>query len=154
MLVAKPKSIFTWGFDVFYGNAEIASIDTSWIREKGSFHFEGNNYQLVKAGAFSKEFSLLENGETIATATKTTLIRSFEVNFGKETYILRAAHPITRKFVVELMETTVGTISPEHPFTRRCQIELPESIPIPVQMFMFWLVLLMWRRASNAGAAS
>ena len=95
MLITKPKSIFTWGFNVIYGNEHIATIDTTWIREKGSFFFGGNNYQLMKAGAFSKDFSLLENGKTIATATKTTLIRSFEVNFGEETYILRAAHPFT-----------------------------------------------------------
>jgi hypothetical protein len=32
---------------------------------------------------------------------------------------------------------------------RKAIIELPESLSLPVQVFFFWLVLVLWRRAAQ-----
>ena len=34
-----------------------------------------------------------------------------------------------------------------------CVIDLPPDIPLPAQLFLFWLVLVLWRRAAAAEAA-
>jgi hypothetical protein len=33
-------------------------------------------------------------------------------------------------------------------------VEFPGDLPVPVQVFLFWLVALMWRREQNAAAGS
>jgi hypothetical protein len=32
--------------------------------------------------------------------------------------------------------------------------KFPNDLSVPVQVFLFWLVVLMWRRQNNAAAAS
>ena len=36
---------------------------------------------------------------------------------------------------------------PDHCSTPRRTIDLPDDIVLPVKTFLFWLVVLMWRRA-------
>lgn len=154
MLQGIPKSIFSWGFEVCDGSGPIAVMDVRWMSEGGDFEYQGRQYELRKAGVLSGEFSLQENSNVIAEATKTTCVRSFDVRYAQQHYCLRAASPFTRRFVVAQDGRIIGEIGPEHPFTRRSRLDLPENVPVPVQVFMFWLVILMWRRASNSAAAS
>ena len=103
---------------------------------------------------FSWNFDVYLDRELIAEATKTAMVRVFEVRWAGESYTLRAASALTRRFVIEQRAEVVGGIGPDHPFTRRNSIHLPEGMPAEVGVFMFWLVALMWRRSQNAAAAS
>ena len=47
----------------------------------------------------------------------------------------------------------VGRIAPAGWFGRRAVIDLPADIPLPAQLFLLWLVLVLWRRAAAADAA-
>jgi hypothetical protein len=42
-----------------------------------------------------------------------------------------------------------GSIRPIHLFTRRAVIECSDDVPELVQLFCFWLIALMWRRAQK-----
>lgn len=150
MLKAVPRSIFSWDFDIFDGPDPVGVIDMSWFIEGGKFYLNGHEYRLIKAGIFSREFSLEENGRIIAEAHKRAIVRSFVVSFGGDHYTLRAEHPVTRRFVVERDGARIGGIVPDHIFTRRCSVDLPNSVPMEVQFFMLWLTLLMWRRAARS----
>ncbi|NLW84081.1 MAG: hypothetical protein GXY41_06730 [Phycisphaerae bacterium] len=152
MLYAVPKSIFSWGYEVYHENTPIAVIDMDWLTEGGSFDYGRSTYYARKAGFLSGSFSLECNGNVIVHAQKTPLIRRFEVQDGSGNYLLSAASPLTRKFILEQNSHVVGQIAPHHPFTRKCAIDLPEFISIPSGLFMFWLVLLLWRRTERASA--
>ena len=89
MLRAVPRSIFSWNFDVYLDRELIASIGMRWFGEGGSFEYAGGRFDLRKTGVFSGEFSLEENGRVIAEATKTAMVRMFEVRWAGESYTLR-----------------------------------------------------------------
>lgn len=152
MLHAVPKSIFSWGFQIYSDNVLLAVIDMSWLIEGGEFPYRNRTYYLRKKGMLSGNFSLESNGAIIAQAQKTPLWRHFEVQDHHEHYILAASSPMTRRFVLKQNERIIGDITPNHPFTRQCVINLPETISVPSRLFMFWLVLVMWRRAERASA--
>lgn len=154
MLYAVPKSLFSWGFEVYHESTLLAVIDMAWLREGGSFQYEYSTYYLKKAGLLSGSFTLESNGHVMAQAKKTSLLRHFEVLDGHEDYILTAASPFTRRFVLKQDDRIMGEITPNHPMTRKCAIHLPEEISIPSRLFLFWLVLLMWRRAANSATAA
>ena len=154
MLRALPRSIFSWNFNVYLDRELIVAIDMRWFGEGGSFEYGGRRFDLRKAGVFSGEFSLEENGRVIAEATKTTMVRMFTIRWAGESYTLRALSPLTRRFVIEQQGEVVGGIGPDHPFTRKSSIQLPGGMPAEVGVFMFWLVALMWRRSQNSAAAS
>jgi hypothetical protein len=48
----------------------------------------------------------------------------------------------------------VGSIRPEGYLSRKAAVSLPGDMPMPVQVFVMWLVILLWRREANAGAAA
>jgi len=150
MLYAVPKSIFSWDFHVYHGNTLLAVIDMAWLVEGGDFQYEEKAYYLKKEGMLSGNFSLESDGRVIAQAKKTPLVRCFEVENGVHHYSLAAASPFTRNFLLRQQEGIVGEIAPNHPLTRKCTINLPEDISVPTRLFMFWLVLLMWRRVAVA----
>ena len=154
MLYAVPKSIFSWGFEVYNENTLLAVIDMAWLIEGGDFQYENSTYCLRKAGMLSGNFSLENDGHVIAQAKKTPLIRCFEVKNDYKDYILTAVSPFTRRFVLKQNEQVVGNITPNHPLTRKCVTNLPNDISVPSRLFMFWLVLLMWRRAAHSTAAT
>jgi hypothetical protein len=148
MLTAKPTSIFSWCFVVCRDGVEIAEIDTAWLYEGGTLHCDGDTYRLGKAGVFSGEFFLEKAGVRMATARKTTLIRRFAIEYGGETFTFRAESPLTRSFVLESAGGIMGRIAPDHPFTRRSSIRMLDELPVAVQLWLFWLAVLMWRRAA------
>jgi hypothetical protein len=47
----------------------------------------------------------------------------------------------------------LGLIEPQGLLTRKAAISLPDTIPLPIQIFVIWLVLVSWKRESDAGSA-
>jgi hypothetical protein len=47
----------------------------------------------------------------------------------------------------------LGRIEPKGALTRRTTIDLPEELPLPMQAFCFWLVLVLWNRAAAAASS-
>ena len=46
----------------------------------------------------------------------------------------------------------VGKISPDGIFTRRATVNLPETLPLPVRVFLVWLTLILWKRDSDSSS--
>jgi hypothetical protein len=72
-----------------------------------------------------------------------------EVTCGQRKLSLVAQSPLTRVFSVYDGDGPIGSIYPDHCFTRKTAIDLPDDIVLPVKVFLFWLVVLMWRRAKR-----
>lgn len=136
-----------------------ASVEFDFWSEQGSITL-GSSYYGVQHAWLSGEWLLESGGRVVAVAIKPNpLSRLFEVSYDSQNLVLRAESPFTRAFLVEQGDRLLGTIQPMHPFTRRASINSSSSIEIPIQVFLFWLVVLMWKRAANnsgsaGGAAS
>ena len=48
----------------------------------------------------------------------------------------------------------VGAITPASAWSRRASAELPAALPLPVQVFVVWLAMLLWKREQDAAAAA
>ena len=47
----------------------------------------------------------------------------------------------------------IGAISPENAWTRRATADLSPDLPMPIQVFVIWLVILLWKRDAQSSAA-
>ena len=47
-----------------------------------------------------------------------------------------------------------GVIAPRGAWTRRSTADLSDDIPLPVQVFVLWLAVLLWKREQDAAAAA
>lgn len=149
-LRATPKSAFSWGFNLYAGECPVATMDMAWLREGGSFVWQEAAFTLTREHLWSGEF-LLQTGEQIlARATKPSpFLRRFDIRLGERALRLEAASAFTRRFRLVEGDAVVGTVKPDHPFTRKCAVDFPDDLPVPESVFLFWLVALMWRRATS-----
>ena len=155
MLKVISKSWFSWDYIVTDGASPIAEIDVSWWREEGVLTVHGSTYDVYREGLISGAFLLESDGSILARAEKPSAFRrSFELECGKKIYMLRAASAFRRKFVLIDGDREVGEISPDGVFTRRATADLPEDIPLPVKVFIIWLVVILWKRESDSASAT
>jgi hypothetical protein len=64
--------------------------------------------------------------------------------------MLEAESMLRRKFVLYEGGQALGSVQPEHAFTRKAIIDLPTDIALPVRIFMVWLTLILWKREADA----
>jgi hypothetical protein len=155
MLRAFPKSWFSPDYKVLEDNAIIAIVALSWMREAGELTIAGSSYRVYREGLLTGSFVLESDGSILASADKpSAFYRSFLVKHDGKEYTLEAESAGYRKFVLLEGGKQLGSVYPEHALTRKAVIDFPEEIPLVVRVFMFWLVVILWKRASDAAAAS
>jgi hypothetical protein len=150
MLTCLPTSLCSWDFLVRDGARDVATLDFAFLTEQGTIHYKGMDYRIGKHGVLSGRWTLLLGSSPVATAQKpSALFRLFKVTGEDTTLVLKAFSPFSRCFDIFSGSTPVGSIQPVHPFTRRAIVDCQPSVSILVQLYCFWLVVLLWRRASN-----
>lgn len=154
MLKAVPVGFFSWDFRIQEGEREVAAIDLSFWREKGTLAVEGLPYRVFREGLARGAF-ILEGpeGRILARAEKpNALRRGFVVEYGGRRLGLEAWTPFGRAFVLRDDAGVIGTVKPDAFLTRRTTADLPEDLPLAVRIFMLWLVFILWRRDSSTDA--
>jgi hypothetical protein len=151
MLRAIPRSIFSWGYSIYENEVEAARLTPAWASERGELNVGGTEYSLYRQGWLSGYFVIEGERGLLAQADKpSAFVRRFEITtYDHHELCLVAQSPMTRAFSVYERDIEIGRIYPDHCFTRKTTIELPGDMSLPVQAFLFWLVVLMWRRAKR-----
>jgi len=150
-LEAKPKAWWSWTFRVVDDGKEIAEISFACMREAGTLQLADSTYRFYRQGAFRGQFILERNGHVIAYAEKpSALVRSFNVYYGAKIYTLEAESIFRRKFVLREAGSEIGSIAPQRACYRDARIDLPETLLLPVRLFMLWLTLLLWKRDADS----
>jgi len=155
MLKAVPKGWFSSKFEIVTGAGPVGLIEMAFASESAEMEIEGNSYKAYREGIMHGLF-LFESatGGILASADKTSAFeRSFELTFDGRTYTLEAESALFRKFILIENGETIGSIYPDGVFTTESTIDLPDTFPVHIQAFMFWLVALLWKRASDSAAA-
>ncbi len=141
----------SWTFDVFGNQGLLTTLNQRWARERGTFQWQNTAYQLGREGCLSGDFFLAQDDRVITRATKTSpFARKFKLNIQDRELILSAKSPFLRTFQLTEQAKVTGTIRPNHALTRKCVIDLPDELDTANQVFIFWLVVLMWRRTSRS----
>ena len=155
MLQLIPQGWLGWNFDVLVHGNKIAEINTTTLPESAKLSIDGASYRAYREGMFSGEFFLESDGQTIARAQKPSAFRnSFDITHVDRSYTLKKESLVGRSFILQEGDREVGSIRPEGCLSRKAIVSLPEAMPGPVQLFVIWLAILLWKRESDAGAAA
>ncbi len=142
-----PQGWFSGDFRVLEGGVELAVIDKSWLGESGAFTIDGKTYTVARTSVLRGTFTLEHNGQVVAEAVKpSAFFRSFEITAKGDRYVLRAESPFRRKFLLLRRESVLGEIEPISLFGREAVARLPKEMQTPLQLFVVFLVLVLWRR--------
>lgn len=151
MLHAEPASFWSWNYTVSRDGRPVAELSLAWLSEKGELDIEGATYQVARAGWASGAWTMSQDGVPLVSAEKpSALRRSFQVQLGEKTYRLDARSAFGRAFALYEGDHPIGTFEPRGFLSRKLDIHLPDELSLAVQVFMTWLVIILWRRAAQS----
>ena len=150
MLEAVATGMFNIKFLLRQQNQLLGEFDTSFLRAKGQLELEEGTYQLYREGWVSGDFLLELNGKVVARASKPSAFQNrFEVELPNRRLVLRKPSSYNRRVIVLEGEKEIGSIYPLGVFTRRTGIDLLDDWPLPIRVFLFWIVFTIWKRPNQ-----
>lgn len=152
-LLATPSNMMSWNFHLTDGQGADIHLNVGWFREQCAFECDGVRYQAFHKGFMTGSYVLSDGANTVAAAYKRMLSRAFDVETRNHSLRLVPATMFTRGFELYESGCRVGEIRPNHVFTRSTTIDVHADITVPEAVFLFWLVMLTWRRAAASSAA-
>jgi len=154
MLTLIPAGWFSWSYRVLRDGADLTRIARPWFREQGSFVLEGVRYEVRRTGWLCGIFALERDGVLLAEATKPSVFRrAFEISVRDDRLDLRAASPFGRTFGLWRGSEPLGTVRPVSVWGRTATADFAAGVAPEVQLFVVFLVLVLWKRAADAAAA-
>lgn len=144
-----PKA-WSYAFSVTDGAESVAqAVDLSWWSDKGELRVQGAVYRTHR----EKSSYVLESVDGVVARAERPQrwFREFDIEHSGHRYTLRGNSGFRCKFLLLEGTTQVGSISPEGLFTRRAEVNLPQAIPLFLQVFIIWLAMTLWRHDDSAG---
>jgi hypothetical protein len=145
MLKTIPVDWFSWNCHVVKDQIPIANLGFSVWGEAGELQIQDQLYKVFRED--NGNFFLANQETCIAFAEKPNpLFRQFFIRHADTRYELQALSAKGRQFIVQEYGQIVGSIYPAHGWSKRAIADLPDAIPLPLRLFMIWLVLTLWKR--------
>jgi hypothetical protein len=155
VLRATPRSIFSSRFIIRQGGEAVAEVDPGWFGERAEASVAGEPYALARESALGGTFAMRCGGRVVARARKpSAFYRAFEVEVAGRAFELKAVSGWRRELALFEGGRWIGRVAPAGWFGRAAVIDLPEGLPPYARVFLFWLALVLWRRAESASVAA
>ena len=120
--------------------------------ENGEFTIDGDLYCLRRTNFFRGTFTLELDSQAVATARKRSVFRrAFEVNWQERQYRLQPLAWDSSNFGFYRNEDQIGAIRVHSGLSVETEIDLPDELPVPVQVFLDWLVRVIETRGRVGG---
>jgi hypothetical protein len=151
-LVARPRRWYSSDYRILDGDREIASLRLKIFRDTGVFEVEGKEYQIRVEGFLRGRFELMEGPTVLAKAEKSR--RTFEIRTSGHRMTLKANGLLGRSWDLHVLTGPVGSIRSLGWLKNSAEADLPDELPLSLRVFLFYLVLVTWRRQAAGAAAA
>jgi hypothetical protein len=146
-----PKSWYSWDFSMTRGDRTLARLDLSSWRERAAITIGDSEHRAYRESALG-DFVIEHGGQVLARAGKPSAFRNTMIvrHEGRE-YTLKKKSAWRRAFIVLDGEHEIGSISPTSAWRRDATVDLPAPWPLPLQAFVIWLAVMLWKREADSG---
>jgi hypothetical protein len=144
-----PKA-WSYAFSVLEGAEAVAqTVDLSFWRDKGELRIQGYIYKARR----NRSTYVLESaaGVLVRAERPRRWLRELGIEHLDRRYTLRAKSPFRRQLLLLEGSTQIGSLSPEGLFTRRTDVELPQTLPLFLKVFIIWLAVTIWKQDDYSG---
>lgn len=141
-------------YTIFDNDLVVTEIPEQLVSDKsGTIVVEGRDFSFDSEGWWPKRYFL--TGDDLAAAAKDTfsLGSSFSIMIKgvDQEFAFKPESPFRRKLVLYIGDQARGTLAPGGHFKEEMMIaELPSEMPLPVRIFLIWLVLVAWSEQDAA----
>ncbi len=121
---------------------------------KATFTLDGQAYKVRLSGTFARSYELRRGEELVALAKGEAFINRLTVTVGEKSWLLKPETMSLSRFGLFDGETRVGEITKGGWFRpwKGVGIDLPDTLPPEVQVFLFEVALAKWTEGNSAGA--
>jgi hypothetical protein len=150
MLRARRRGIFRREYDVFSEGEQVTSL-TGGRRESCEFSLAGNGYRIERVDR--RRFRLVGPAGQEAVAERETG-REWRVRSGSGNLTLAKPSIWRSSWEIRQRGTTRGEIRQDGAFKRTYSAGVPADVPLPVGVFVLYVVLVIFERQAAAAAAA
>lgn len=149
-----PQSFFSWNYWVQEQDI-IGAIEFNFWSEAGQISIGSTPY-LIQHEWLSGRWSLISNNTVQASAVKySAFTRSFDVTYGNQRLFLSAESFWSSALAITRHDgTRLGNIRRIQFLSRKAELDCSPEVGILIQLFLFWLTALTWRRSSSSSNTS
>ncbi len=145
MLTMTRQGLLGWSYTIQDETQQpVAELSLAVFGDSGSFSIGGAAYTVKHEGWFSRRFRLERDGTVVARAGRGADGHAFELEVGEARYSLRQKSFASPEY--ELLDGSRPIASVVRPsYVRRAELSVSAEIALPVQVFLLWLVALLWK---------
>jgi hypothetical protein len=145
MLTMTRRGWLGWNYVVHdEARQPIADLSVGTFGDSGSFSIQGTTYLVQHEGWFGSRFRLEKAGATIARSRSGSKGHAFEIEVGESRYSLGQPSFLSPKYALLDGATRIGSVV-RPSYVRPAQVEVSVDTPLAVQVFLLWLVALLWK---------
>lgn len=132
-----------------------ATLELASIRSSATWSLDGRQYRLFRERGGERALALEADGQPLATATRTSLWRrTFVVRADGNEWTLTMASAWKGRWELSGAAGVLGSIHQVGFWRRSALIDLPETLPIELRIFLAAIVLLFARDDDAAGVTA
>ena len=152
MLNARKASVWTHRYEISADGKHLAIWDGSIWKHGGHFELDGRRYE-VRGNMWGSKYGMVaDDGTPVASAERVGRKR-WTVEASGRTYEFQRASMWRREEELRSAGLRVGSVKRVSLWRSDAEADLP-GLPVPVQMFVFAVVLTMWDWADATAAAA
>jgi hypothetical protein len=153
MLKATAQGWFGTRWQISADNNQLTTtVDLASIRAGATWSLAGRQYRLFRERGGDRPFVLESDGQRLAAASRPSIWRRrFQVSAGGREWTLAMTSAWKGRWELSDGSGTRGSIQPASMWRRSMLIDLPETLPPAVQIFLTAIVLL-FARDDDSGA--
>lgn len=152
MLRAIPTGWWTLKYELLDNEEVVGLVEFNFGSEGAKITVAGETFSVRGEGWFNREYFLATaDNSIIASAENPVFSGRFVVNFDNRTYSLeKESGLLNPNYILLDGAGVIGSIKPDGIFSRKSTIDIRGDLPLHIQAFLFWLVALLWKRATDS----
>jgi hypothetical protein len=152
-----PQSFFSRHYNLLLGGELVAALRMSFWIEGCEFSIAGHEFAIRRVSLWKDGFQLLTGDQCVCQVKRGFWSRRFELSAtlddSSANWILQPAGWFTRSYQLLAGQHEVGTVRPIGWFTRTRVADFADDVPLPVQVFAIFLVLVVSQRQQRRNSA-
>jgi len=157
-----PKGPFSRHFDLYRGGQFFLTLHRSFWTEACEFTIAGHEFAIRRASLWKDAFQLFAGDQSVCEVKRPFWSRSFalsaDLDGAREKWLLQPAGWFTRDYQMlaadsKVGQREVGTIRPTGLFTRHRVADFTDEVPLPVQVFAIFLVIVAAQRQQKRSSS-
>lgn len=153
LLHAEPLGWISFGLRILDGDLEIARLEVSPFRKRGSFVLEGEAFEIEPVGFFRSGAVLKKGSSVVARVVKPKFYRRrFEVGSAGHRFVLESRGWAGREYELLLGAQPVGRIRRSGFAGRKLEMDFPDNVPLFLQLLLAYVVRAQASRERSAAA--